>query len=272
MPFLNVDGLSIYHELHGDPDGHPILVISGTGGDLRLSFPDRSPLNKAGRTCHYDQRGLGQTDKPEGPYTMAQYADDAAGLIDALGWSSCHVVGTSFGGMVALNLAVRHPEHIERLVLNCTSPGGEHPSFPLDTLADLPVEERIDRQMRLTDTRYDPTANPPMPDIPPAVFEGMLARSRQERTGESLAGYRNQLGARTGHDVDTVLGSLPHPTLVCAGRYDAIAPPANAERLAEHIPNASLSMFDGGHLFMLQDRTAFATMNAFLVAGANASA
>lgn len=267
MPFLDVDGLGIYHELHGESDGHPILVISGTGGDLRFSFPDRSPLNAAGRTCHYDQRGLGQTDKPAGPYTMAQYADDAAGLIAALGWTSCHVVGTSFGGMVALNLAVRHPARIERLVLNCTSPGGEHASFPLDTLADLPVEERIDRSMRLTDTRYDPNAEQPMPDISTAMFEAQLERARTPRTGDSLTGYRNQLGARTGHDVNADLGSITHETLVCAGRYDAIAPPANAERLAEHIPNASLTMFDGGHLFMLQDRTAFATMNAFLTNG-----
>ncbi|MEZ5227292.1 MAG: alpha/beta hydrolase [Acidimicrobiales bacterium] len=166
MPFIDVDGLQMYYEMHGDPEAPPVLMISGTGNDLRWSQPDRNPINKAGYVCHFDQRGLGQTDKPDGPYTMAQYADDAAGLAAALGWSRCHVVGTSFGGMVALNLVQRHPDLVDRLVLNCTSPGGDHASFPLHTLTDLPPDELLDRRMRLTDGRYDPDADEPLPGIP----------------------------------------------------------------------------------------------------------
>ncbi len=267
MPFIDVDALRMYYELHGDPEGQPVLMISGTGGDLRVSFPNKNPVNAAGNVCHYDQRGLGQTDKPAGPYTMAQYADDAAGLIEALGWSSCHVVGTSFGGMVALNLAVRHPQLIERLVLNCTSPGGDFASFPLDTLADLDADERIDRQMRLTDERYDPSADQPLPNISRAMFDAQLERGRTPRTGDDLAGYRNQLNARSGHDVNDHLGDIAAPTLVCAGRYDQIAPMANSERLSTVMPDAVLRVFDGGHLFMLQDRAAFAAIIDFLRTG-----
>ena len=72
----------------------------------------------------YDQRGLGQTEVPEGPYTMAEYADDAAALIAAVGWDDCAVVGVSFGGMVAQELAIRHPGRVRRLALCCTSSGG----------------------------------------------------------------------------------------------------------------------------------------------------
>ncbi len=267
MPFLDVDGLTMYHELHGDPDAPPVLMISGTGNDLRTSFPDRNPVNESGHVCHFDQRGLGQTGIPDGPYTMAQYADDAAGLVAALGWSRCHVVGTSFGGMVALNLAQRHPEIIDRLVLNCTSPGGDHASFPLHTLNDLPADEQLDRRMRLTDERYDPDAEQPLPDISRSIFDAMVQRSSNPLTGQALAGARRQLEARSGHDVNAALPLITSPTLVCAGRYDHIAPMANAEKLANDIPDAVLRVFEGGHLFMLQDRSAFTAINAFLSTG-----
>lgn len=266
MPAVDVNGITIHHELHGDPDGPPILVISGSGGDLRRTFPDRSPLNEAGRTCHFDQRGLGQTSKPPGPYTMIGYADDAAALARSLGWSRCHVVGTSFGGMVALELVARHPDLVDRLVLNCTSPGGEWSSFPLDTLATLPLEERITRTMSLSDSRFDPQTDPPMPGFSPAAFAAYAAGARTERTGDDLAGYLAQLQARLTHDVNDRLSAITSPTLVCAGRYDQIAPLANAQRLAESIPDARLKVFDGGHLFMLQDRTAYPVMCDFLTA------
>ena len=84
----------------------------------------------------HDQRGLGQTEIPPGPYEMADYAADAAALLDSLGWDSCRVVGTSFGGMVAQEFAVTWPERVERLGLVCTSPGGDFASYPLHELAD----------------------------------------------------------------------------------------------------------------------------------------
>ena len=125
VPFAAVNDIDVYFELHGE--GPPVLNISGSGNDLRDSPPGVIPLNRAFEVLHYDQRGLGQTSRPDGTYTMADYADDAAALIASMGWTRCHVVGTSFGGMVALNLAARHPDLIDRLVLCCTSPGGEAP-------------------------------------------------------------------------------------------------------------------------------------------------
>ncbi len=264
MPFCELGDLTLYHELHGDASGRPILVISGTGNDLRRSLPARSPLNEIGRTCHYDQRGLGQTSKPPGPSTMQEYADDAAALITWLGWDRCDVVGTSFGGMVALNLVLGHPHLVDRLVLNCTSPGGSYASFPLETLAALDVDDRIARSMALTDERYDPDASPPIPGLTPGFFDAWVQGSRVQRTGDDLAGYLHQLGARSGHDVDARLPTIGSPTLVCAGRYDAIAPVANSERLADRIPDATLQVFDGGHLFLLQDPTAFPAIARFL--------
>lgn len=257
-------------EVHGptdpsvDPENSPrVLNIGGSGGDLRTSFPERSPLNKRFTTAHYDQRGLGQTEIPEGPYTMRQYADDAAALITELGWSSCSVVGTSFGGMVAQHLAIHHAHLVERLVLSCTSPGGTKASFPLHTIQALDVEARIEINLGLLDNRWDPGQDDPIPGLG-AVYDKVVASHRNERTGNSLRGYLAQLEARAEHDTTTSLHRIEVPTLVCAGEFDDQAPVANAMALTEAIPNAELRVFDGGHLFFLQDRTAYPSMIAFL--------
>jgi 3-oxoadipate enol-lactonase len=266
MPFVEVGGIDLYYEIHGQVDGAAprLLNISGTGGDLRRTFPDRLPLNARFEVLSYDQRGLGRSSKPARDYTMADYADDAAGLLGALGWGPCHVAGTSFGGMVALTLAVRHPELIDRLVLNCTSAGGVSSSYPLHELADLPPEEVFATRMRLMDSRWDPDAEEPIPGLGP-FYELFAAQARESPEPEVLAGLRRQLDARAGHDVGDQLGSIHSPTLVCAGRYDHIAPVSNSEFLVERLPDATLRVFEGGHLFMIQDRRAFDTMGDHLL-------
>ncbi len=262
--------LDVHVEVHGptdhavDPESaRRVLNISGTGGDLRNSFPERSPFNKRFITAHYDQRGLGQTEKPEAPYTMRQYADDAAALIDSLGWSSCSVVGTSFGGMVAQHLAIHHAHLVERLVLNCTSPGGSKASFPLDTIEALDVEARLELHLGLLDNRWDPGQDDPIPNLG-SFYDAVIEGYRRERTGEALRGYRAQLEARSHHDATTSLRRIEAPTLVCAGEFDDLAPVVNSMTLVDGIPDAELRVFDGGHLFMLQDRTAFGSMIEFL--------
>jgi 3-oxoadipate enol-lactonase len=264
--------LEVHLEIHGptdpsvDPEHAPrLLNIGGSGGDLRTSFPERSQFNKRFTTAHYDQRGLGQTEKPEAPYTMRQYADDAAALITELGWNSCSVVGTSFGGMVAQHLAIHHAHLVERLVLNCTSPGGSKASFPLDTIQALDVEARIEINLGLLDNRWDPGQDDPIPGLGP-IYDRIVEGYRTPRTGESLRGYLAQLDARADHDATASLHRIEAPTLVCAGEFDDQAPLANSMALVEAIPNAELRVFDGGHLFFLQDRTAFGVMIDFLSA------
>ena len=261
MPIAHVNGIDVYHEIHGD--GPPLLAISGSGNDLRVSQPSLLPVNKMFTTLSYDQRGLGRTSKPDADYTMADYADDAAALVAAMGWSRCHVMGTSFGGMVALNLAVRHPEVIDRLVLCCTSPGGEAPSYPLHRLAKLSPAEAFEERCRLTDRRYDPNAAEPIPGAG-RYFEGLKQQSMAPPDADRLAGLGRQMRARMGHDVTADLPTITHPTLVCAGEYDDIAPVANSELLVDRMPNATLRVFDGGHVFLIQDRSSWRAIIEFL--------
>lgn len=262
MPFAAVRDIDVYYELHGT--GRPLLAISGTGNDLRWSPPEQWPLNAQFEVAHYDQRGLGQTAKPATTYSMADYADDAAGLLDHLGWDSVSVVGTSFGGMVAQHLAIRHPRRVDRLVLACTSSGGEGgSSADLLALENLPEAERAQRHLALLDTRYDPQAG----ELPPgldALIDGFIARSAAPTTAADRAGARRQLEARADHDTWKDLRRISAATLVIAGRYDGLAPPANAEALATRIPDATLAWADGGHAFMMQDPTCWATIADFL--------
>jgi 3-oxoadipate enol-lactonase len=261
MPFTAINGIDVYFEVHGA--GAPLLNISGSGNDLRRSPASVLPVNRAFETLSYDQRGLGQTSKPEAEYTMSDYADDAAALIRSMGWTRCHVMGTSFGGMVALNLAVHHPELIDRLVLCCTSPGGAAPSYPLHELGGLDPEEAFTLRCRLTDRRFDPDADDPIPGLG-AYYDVMVEQSTRPPDREQMTGLARQLQARAGHDVVDDLASIGHSTLVCAGQYDDIAPLANSELIAERMPNAALRVFDGGHTFLIQDRTAFPAIIEFL--------
>jgi 3-oxoadipate enol-lactonase len=175
MPVCIANGISIYYEMSGS--GDRLLSISGTRGDLRRHpSPGRGPFGEHFTVLAYDQRGLGQTDVPDGPYAMADYANDASALLDAMGWEDCVVLGTSFGGMVAQELAIRHPGRVRRLVLACTSSGGAGgASYPLHELADLDAEQRLPLQLELMDTRWDAAWRSAHPEHVRAFGEGFQA-------------------------------------------------------------------------------------------------
>ncbi len=263
MPTAQINSLNLYYERAGD--GPPLLFISGTGGDLR-NQPNvfASPLAKAFDLAAYDQRGLGRTDKPDAAYTMAEYADDAAGLIAHLGWDEALVVGVSFGGMVAQELALRHPGKVRRLVLACTSPGGAGgASFPFHEIDHLKGEARARHMIPISDTRRDgvwAAANPKDYE----TFVAMAAADPFAAEPGRARGAFRQLEARAAHDTWDRLPGITCPTLIAAGRYDGVALPATQEKLAARIPGAELQWFEGGHLFMIQDRAAYPAIIGFL--------
>lgn len=263
MPIARVDDLNLYYELGGA--GERLLFISGTGGDLRVK-PNvfDGPFPKAFELLAYDQRGLGQSDKPDRPYTMADYADDAAGLMDALGWDEAHVVGVSFGGMVAQELVLRHPGKVKRLVLACTSPGGAGgASFPFHDIEHLKGEARARHMIPISDTRRDAAWAATHPEQYAQFVAMGAAEPFADEPGRAMGAHR-QLMARKDHDTWDRLPDIACPVLIAAGRYDGIALPETQERMAARIPGAELKWFEGGHLFMIQDRTAVPAMVAFL--------
>ena len=263
MPTAILNGLNFHFERAGD--GPPLLFISGTGGDLRVQ-PNvfASPLAKAFDLLAYDQRGLGRTDKPDVPYTMADYADDAAALLDHVGWDEALVVGVSFGGMVAQELVLRHPTRVKRLVLACTSPGGEGgASFAFHEIEHLKGEDRAKFMIPISDTRRDAAWAAAHPQDH-AAFVAMAAAAPYADEPGHAAGAHRQLEARAGHDTWDRLPQIACPVLIAAGRYDGIALPATQEKLAARIPGAELKWFEGGHMFMIQDRAAYPAIIEFL--------
>jgi len=263
MPRAAVGDIEIHYERQGE--GLPLLFISGTGGDLRAR-PNifDGPFAKAFDVLAYDQRGLGQTSKPDAPYSMAGYGDDAARLMDHVGWERALVVGVSFGGMVAQELVLRHPSRVSRLILACTSPGGEGgSSFAFHEIDHMDRVERARMMIPISDTRRDEAWAKAHPDLF-AQFVALGAEDLYADEPGHTIGARRQLEARAGHDTWDRLPQIACPVMLAAGRYDAIALPQTQHRMADRIPGAELQFFEGGHMFMLQDRAAIPAMTAFL--------
>jgi 3-oxoadipate enol-lactonase len=265
MPFADLKDIRIYFEISGT--GPRLLSISGTGGDLRRppSIFDM-PIAQHFEILAYDQRGLGRTSKPDIPYTMADYAGDAVALLDAVGWDRCMLMGVSFGGMVAQEVAIRDPQRIERLVLACTSSGGAGgASYPLIELDGLPAEEYARRSLELSDTRMDTKWQRENASQFKSLLDQAIAGRQMgaDEPGHAM-GLRRQLEARAGHNTYGRLPGLKMPVYICGGRYDGIAKPANQEALHKQIPGSRLEFFEGGHNFRLQDSRAFGQIIAFL--------
>ncbi|MFT7686586.1 MAG: 3-oxoadipate enol-lactonase [Candidatus Azotimanducaceae bacterium] len=265
MPFIKTEKIALYYEVAGD--GAPVLYLSGSGADLRTKNRVLDgPLPNSMKVISYDQRGLGQSDKPAGPYTMSQYADDAANLLDELEFDRVHVIGVSFGGMVAQHFALRHADRIDRLVLCCTSAGGESMSYPFHKLpVDIDPIERLKTMMGISDLRCNEQWQIDNPDKVQAMIK--YTQNNQiadHETSEYKRGANLQLLARAEHDLCDSLGKINMPTLICAGKYDGIAPASNQEFLISKLPNASLRWFEGGHIFLAQDKSAWPAISDFL--------
>ncbi len=264
MPFISVRDIDIYYEIQGK--GPRLLYISGTGADLR-NKPNifDSALANDFETLAFDQRGLGQTSRPDIPYSMADYAEDIIALLDVLDWQSCHVMGISFGGMVAQELAIRSPQTIERLVLCCTSSGGAggH-SYPFHELADLSPEAFNAAYVAINDTRQDANWQAENPVEYQSILD--LSNSRNAGKGESNReiGAQRQLEARFGHDTYDRLSHIDLPVFIAGGAYDGAAPPKNLLAIQNQIEGSRLEYFLGGHDFYDHDPMAYQRIADFL--------
>jgi pimeloyl-ACP methyl ester carboxylesterase len=257
VPTARANGIDLYYERIGS--GPPLLWLNGSGSTIAQVAPLLGPYTDRFEVLIHDQRGLGRTEVPAGPFTMADYAADALALLDQVGWERPRVLGISFGGMVAQELAVAAPGRIERLALLCTSPGGAGgSSYPLHELRSLAPGDRARLHGKLLDTRFDEAWLADHPNDK-ALVDMMGARP------EPTQGAVLQLEARREHDVWDRLDRVTCPTLVASGRYDGIAAPENGEAIASRIPGAQLRLFEGGHMFMVQDRSATGTVIDFLL-------
>jgi pimeloyl-ACP methyl ester carboxylesterase len=264
MPVGHVNGVELYWEQRGS--GPRLLFCNGSGTTLQAVRPLLDLVAARFDLLAWDYRGLERSVPVRGPYTMADLAADAAGLMEIAGWDICRVLGVSFGGMVAQEFAVTNPERVERLALACTSAGGDGgSSYPLQKLAELPPQERAAVQLKLADSRWDERWLQAHP-ADRALAEGLTAAGQNQPDPAAAAASTAQLEAREGHDVWDRLDAITCPALVGYGNYDQIAPVQNSTAIASRIRGAELRGYEGGHLFLFQDPAALPEFEAFLQA------
>ena len=256
MAIISTKELDIYFESSAPRPNGPLLFIGGTGGDLR-NKPNQlhSPLSKYFEIISYDQRGLGQTSSPSGAYSMQQYADDAAHLLDVLQINTIPVMGVSFGGMVAQEFIKRHSSRVSKLVLACTSSGGDGgSSYPLHILEKLNEEEKLEKSIKINDLRITDEWIEQNKKAWQSIKEQAKNRNAFKPKSRNLL---KQLLARKDHNTYLDLDDINIPTFLLGGKYDGIAPVLNMEKMHQKIRNSKLEFYDGGHLFLMQDKNAF---------------
>src|SRR5215471_8172949 len=261
MPVDHVNGAELYWERRGS--GPRLLFCNGSGTTMQTVRPLLDLVAANFDLLAWDYRGLGRSVPLAGPYTMADLAAEAVGLLEIAGWDSCRVLGVSFGGMVAQEFAVTNPERVERLALACTSAGGAGgSSYPLHKLQELPSQQRAAAQLKLADSRWDQRWLEAHP-ADHALAGGLTAAGQNQR---DPAAHTAQLEARAGHNAWDRLDAITCPTLVGYGNYDGIAPVQNSTAIASRIRGAELRGYEGGHLFLFQDPAALPEFEAFLQA------
>ena len=269
MPADHVNGAELYWEQSGS--GPRLLFCNGSGTTVQAVRPLLDLVAAKFDLLAWDYRGLGRSVPLTGPYTVADLAADAAGLLEIAGWDTCRVLGVSFGGMVAQEFAVSNPERVERLALACTSAGGGGgSSYPLHELQELPPQERAAAQLKLADSRWDEDWLQAHP-ADRALADGLTAAGQSQQDPAAAAAHQAQLEARAGHDVWDRLGAITCPALVGYGNYDQIAPAQNSAAIASRIRGAEPRGYEGGHLFLFQDPAALPEFEAFLEAPPSAS-
>lgn len=257
MPHAVVRRHKTYYEVHGEAEGVPLVLVTGMGGScqgwLALQVPE---FSRSRRVMVYDHRGVGESEDPGGPFTTADLADDLQGLLAALEIPRADVLGAFMGGMVAQELALRHPASVERLVLVGTygRPDAKR-RLLLKQWAELarmgaPLEMLI--RERLLWTLQDETLE--QTDLIDAMVE-FFTRDGAPLTEDVFA---RQCDACIGHDTYDRLRGIVQRTLVVCGRNDQLTPPRFHREIADEIPDSQLvTIAYGAHLVMAESAQSF---------------
>lgn len=254
MPKVHVNDIQLYYEEYGV--GEPLLLIEGLGYASWMWYRQVPDFSRHHRVIIFDNRGAGDSDKPDVPYTIDMMAEDAAGLLRALGIRRAHILGVSMGGYIAQAFASRYPDLTQTLTLVCTSFGGPRavpmPQATLEAMtkvAGLTPEEVILRGMSVA--------------FAPEFFSAHQAEVRKivgwrmQKPTPRYA-WQHQFNAVAQADLEERTGGIQAPTLILAGDADRVIPAENSRLLAETIPGSRLVSFPGGgHLFFIEHDARF---------------
>jgi pimeloyl-ACP methyl ester carboxylesterase len=266
MSTAKVDSIELYYEEKGS--GDPLLLIMGLAADSTAWMFQVPDFAKRYRTVTFDNRGVGRSSKPPGPYTIHLMADDAAALLDALDIRRAHVLGVSMGGMIAQELAIRHPERVRGLILACTFP---EPDADVERQREFGMQQFGGTVTAAGEMQIDLTALDPLmffQHLLPRVFNQSFIDTELPRLmqlfagalqyGFSMEAILGQVAAVMGHRATDRLHQIKAPTLVITGDADLLISPGNSDVLARSIPGAKLVKVPGGsHGFNLETPEVF---------------
>lgn len=258
MPYAMSAGTKIYW--HEEGAGEPILLIMGLGWGSDMWYRTTRELSPGYRTIMFDNRGIGQSDFPPGPYSIQIMADDAAAVLEAAGAAPAHVYGHSMGGMIAQELVLRHPEKLRSLILGGTHCGGQRSVPPAQEIINVlltPITDPVEGFWAIAPYIYDSST-------PREKIEEDLEIRR--RAFPTRASYLAQLQAIMTWEACSRLSAIRIPTLVIHGETDQLIPPANADIIAGEIPGAKLvKLAEASHVFQTdRPQECFAAIKAFL--------
>jgi pimeloyl-ACP methyl ester carboxylesterase len=247
MPEIRVGENELHYERGGS--GEPLLMIQGMSGThVSWGEPFLAPLRESFDVIAFDNRGIGLSAPIDGPFTIVEMAEDAAGLMGELGIESAHVVGISMGGMIAQDLALAHPERLRSLTLGCTYCGGPGsrlmPQENVEILAAGMMSGDRDKAIRAS---YEVNLSPAF-----RADESRYAAFHEMATSVPAAKQTIELQAQAifGHDTSARLDEISTPTLIVHGTEDGVLPYPNGEMIASLMPTARLeTLEDVGHMF-----------------------
>jgi len=252
MAFADHDGVELAYERSGDSSAETVVFVEGLGYGRWMWDWQYDALATDYDVIRWDNRGTGESDVPEGPYTVSEMAGDLEAVLDAADVESAHVVGASLGGMIAQQYALAH-DRAASLALLCTTPGGEDAEpVPEETLERMfDVSEEYGRRESI---RYK--MRPALTEEFWAAEEETIADIVDERLeSDAPARARQWQGAAVEtFDVHDRLSDIDVPALVMHGERDRVVPVANADLLADGLPEVRVERFDdgGSHLFFIE--------------------
>lgn len=246
MPRAKVNGINLYYEAYGQ--GEPLIMIMGFSGTLAGWIFQRRAFQKHFQVITFDNRGVGKTDKPDGPYSIRMMAEDTIGLMNHLKIEKAHILGVSMGGYIAQEIAINYPQRVKKLVLGCTYARQDEKcghsteyhcglGLPDGCSADELKKVPVSKVLR---TEFPLAFNNRLYKVVTALLMNVFARRM------ATEGVAAQFQAIAEHDTLERLHLIQAPTLVITGTQDRIIKPASSEVLAKMIPNAGLVEIAGG--------------------------
>jgi 3-oxoadipate enol-lactonase len=253
MPTLSANDIEINYRDEG-AGPRTMLLVNGLGDDLDTWSAQVPAFLAAGfRVVRFDNRGVGRSSTPPGPYTTKMFADDAKALVDHLGLRDFHILGISMGGMIVQEYALAYPQDLASVTMACTyAAPGPFCSRMYQLWAELAPIVGVATIMRdVVLWGFTVEFFEAQPELLAEVETAMAF------VNQSVPAYLAQLSSIQTHDATGRLASLKVPTLVLAGENDILIPVSLSRRLHELIPGSTWATTPGGHCCIWEDADAF---------------